>query len=69
MGVQQDQSSKPREEDPNMTELKKWVESHSAPDEPLLGVGKSKFSPRQMLEEVQNATELGNQLLQAFKNR
>lgn len=48
-------------------ELENWVAAHSKPDKSLLIIGKTSYSPNQILEEVKKATELGATLYSAFK--
>jgi len=49
-----------------ITNLENWAANHSAPDKPLLVVGRASYSPKQILEEVRAQTKLGLEMYENF---
>ena len=47
--------------------LRDWVGHHPEPDEPLLVCGRKTYSPREILHEVEEGTNLGNTLYENFR--
>ena len=50
-----------------MKEIEKWAAEHPNPDEPLLAAGRKSYSPREILHEVREGTDLGKKLLENYK--
>ncbi|TSC83731.1 MAG: hypothetical protein G01um101413_871 [Parcubacteria group bacterium Gr01-1014_13] len=49
--------------DEMIAEMRKWLEKIDNPDEPFVGSGHKTYSLRQVLEEIEAGTELGERLL------
>jgi len=46
--------------------LEEWAEKHNKPEQKTLDVGEKTYTPRQIVDEIKNESEIGNKLYEDF---